>query len=561
MSQTMNQAKPWLDSYPAGVPHQVNYAQYTSLNHMFEESFRKYADRNAFECMGVNMTYRELDAASQQFAAYLQSLGLKQGDRVALMMPNVLQYPIAITGVLRAGLVVVNVNPLYTPRELEHQLKDSGAKAIVVLENFAHVYQQIQKTVPVQHVVVTSMGELMGFKGKIVNFVVRKIKKLVPAWHLPKSSNFKDALSQGASHTLIPPHVGHDDIAFLQYTGGTTGVSKGATLIHRNILANLLQTEAWLEPGLRGKQIDQLIFICALPLYHIFALTACCMFGIREGGLNILVPNPKDIPGFIKLLTGKKVFHIFPAVNTLFNALMNHPGFGKINFSTLLVTIGGGMAVQKAVADRWQALTGKPIAEGYGLSETSPVACCNTPLIESYTGHIGLPVPGTDAAIRDDAGNDVPYGTPGEICIRGPQVMAGYWNRTDETAKVMTADGFFKTGDIGYMNDKGYIKIVDRKKDMILVSGFNVYPNEVEDVVAMMPGVSECAAVGLPDEHSGEVVKVFIVKKDPHLTEEQVMAHCKENLTNYKRPKYIEFRAELPKTNVGKILRRELRTN
>ena len=560
-SQTMSQAKPWLGSYPIGVPHQVDYAQYSSLNHMFEESFHQYAERNAFECMGVNMTYRELDVASQQFAAYLQSLGLKQGDRVALMMPNVLQYPIAITGVLRAGLVVVNVNPLYTPRELEHQLKDSGAKAIVVLENFAHVFEQIQNNVPVEHVVVTSMGELMGFKGKIVNFVVRKIKKLVPEWHLPKSSNFKDALATGTSHTLIPPHVGHDDIAFLQYTGGTTGVSKGATLIHRNILANLLQTEAWLEPGLRGKQIDQLVFICALPLYHIFALTACCMFGIREGGLNILVPNPKDIPGFIKLLTAKKVFHIFPAVNTLFNALMNHPGFGKINFSTLLVTIGGGMAVQKAVADRWQALTGKPIAEGYGLSETSPVACCNTPLIDAYTGHIGLPVPDTDAVIRDDEGRDVPYGTPGEICIRGPQVMAGYWNRTDETAKVMTADGFFKTGDIGYMNDKGYVKIVDRKKDMILVSGFNVYPNEVEDVVAMLPGVLECAAVGLPDEHSGEVVKVFIVKKDPHLTEEQVLAHCKENLTNYKRPKHVEFRAELPKTNVGKILRRELRTN
>lgn len=559
MVQAISQTKPWLESYPAGVPHQVDYAQYTSLNHMFEESFRQYAARNAFECMGVKLTYKELDVASQQFAAYLQSLGLQKGDRVALMMPNVLQYPIAIVGVLRAGMVVVNVNPLYTPRELEHQLKDSGAKAIIVLENFAHVFQEIQKKVPVQHVLVTSMGELMGFKGKIVNFVVRRIKKLVPQWQLPGCNSFKGALARGASQTLIPPHVGHDDIAFLQYTGGTTGVSKGATLIHRNILANLLQTEAWLEPGLRNKKIDQLVFICALPLYHIFALTACCMFGIRAGGLNILVSNPKDIPGFIKLLASKKVFHIFPAVNTLFNALMNHPGFKKINFSNLLVTIGGGMAVQKAVADRWQALTGNPIAEGYGLSETSPVACCNTPLIEAYTGHIGLPVPGTDATIRDDAGQDVPYGTPGEICIRGPQVMAGYWNRTDETAKVMTADGFFKTGDIGYMNDKGYIKIVDRKKDMILVSGFNVYPNEVEDVIAMLPGVSECAAIGLPDEYSGEVVKVFIVKRDPGLTEEQVMAHCKENLTNYKRPKYIEFRSDLPKTNVGKILRRELR--
>ncbi|NBV01513.1 MAG: long-chain fatty acid--CoA ligase, partial [Burkholderiaceae bacterium] len=355
-------------------------------------------------------------------------------------------------------------------------------------------------------------------------------------------------------------HVTHDDVAFLQYTGGTTGVSKGATLLHRNILANLLQTEAWLEPGLRGKDVDQLVFICALPLYHIFALTACCMFGIRAGGLNILVTNPKDIPGFIKLLAKLPKFHIFPAVNTLFNALMNHPQFGTINFSSILVTIGGGMAVQKAVADRWQSLTGCPVAEGYGLSETSPVACCNTPWIKAYTGHIGLPVPGTDVVIRDEEGRDQPFGQPGEICIRGPQVMAGYWNRTEETAKVMTADGYFKSGDIGYMDESGYVKIIDRKKDMILVSGFNVYPNEVEDVIAMLPGVLECAAVGVPDAHSGEVVKVFIVKKDPALTEEQVIEHCKEQLTNYKRPKFIEFRTELPKTNVGKILRRELRT-
>ena len=552
--------KPWLASYPPGVPHSVDYHQYRSINQMMEESFKKFADRQAFECMGKYLTYAQLDTYSNQLAAHFQSLGLKPGARIALMMPNILQYPIAIAAVLRAGYVVVNVNPLYTPRELEHQLNDSGAQALVILENFAHVYEQVRHKVGVEHVIVTSMGELMGLKGHIVNFVVRKVKKLVPQWQVDGHMSFKAALANGQKHTLIPPHVTHDDVAFLQYTGGTTGVSKGATLLHRNILANLLQTEAWLEPGLRGKDVDQLVFICALPLYHIFALTACCMFGIRAGGLNILVTNPKDIPGFIKLLAKLPKFHIFPAVNTLFNALMNHPQFGTINFSSILVTIGGGMAVQKAVADRWQSLTGCPVAEGYGLSETSPVACCNTPWIKAYTGHIGLPVPGTDVVIRDEEGRDQPFGQPGEICIRGPQVMAGYWNRTEETAKVMTADGYFKSGDIGYMDESGYVKIIDRKKDMILVSGFNVYPNEVEDVIAMLPGVLECAAVGVPDAHSGEVVKVFIVKKDPALTEEQVIEHCKEQLTNYKRPKFIEFRTELPKTNVGKILRRELRT-
>jgi len=552
--------KPWLASYPPGVPHSVDYHQYRSINQMMDESFKKFADRQAFECMGKYLTYAQLDTYSNQLAAHFQSLGLKPGARIALMMPNILQYPIAIAAVLRAGYVVVNVNPLYTPRELEHQLNDSGAQALVILENFAHVYEQVRHKVGVEHVIVTSMGELMGLKGHIVNFVVRKVKKLVPQWQVDGHMSFKAALANGQKHTLIPPHVTHDDVAFLQYTGGTTGVSKGATLLHRNILANLLQTEAWLEPGLRGKDVDQLVFICALPLYHIFALTACCMFGIRAGGLNILVTNPKDIPGFIKLLAKLPKFHIFPAVNTLFNALMNHPQFGTINFSSILVTIGGGMAVQKAVADRWQSLTGCPVAEGYGLSETSPVACCNTPWIKAYTGHIGLPVPGTDVVIRDEEGRDQPFGQPGEICIRGPQVMAGYWNRTEETAKVMTADGYFKSGDIGYMDESGYVKIIDRKKDMILVSGFNVYPNEVEDVIAMLPGVLECAAVGVPDAHSGEVVKVFIVKKDPALTEEQVIEHCKEQLTNYKRPKFIEFRTELPKTNVGKILRRELRT-
>lgn len=552
--------KPWLASYPPGVPHSVDYHQYRSINQMMDESFKKFADRQAFECMGKYLTYAQLDTYSNQLAAHFQSLGLKPGARIALMMPNVLQYPIAIAAVLRAGYVVVNVNPLYTPRELEHQLNDSGAQALVILENFAHVYEQVRHKVGVEHVIVTSMGELMGLKGHIVNFVVRKVKKLVPQWQVDGHMSFKAALANGQKHTLIPPHVTHDDVAFLQYTGGTTGVSKGATLLHRNILANLLQTEAWLEPGLRGKDVDQLVFICALPLYHIFALTACCMFGIRAGGLNILVTNPKDIPGFIKLLAKLPKFHIFPAVNTLFNALMNHPQFGTINFSSILVTIGGGMAVQKAVADRWQSLTGCPVAEGYGLSETSPVACCNTPWIKAYTGHIGLPVPGTDVVIRDEEGRDQPFGQPGEICIRGPQVMAGYWNRTEETAKVMTADGYFKSGDIGYMDESGYVKIIDRKKDTIVVSGFNVYPNEVEEVLAMLPGVAECAAVGIDDEQSGEVVKVFIVKKDPDLSEQLVLDHCKAQLTNYKRPKYIEFREELPKTAVGKILRRELRT-
>lgn len=555
----MSQDKPWLDSYPEGVPHQVDYSQYESLNHMFEDSFDLYANRVAFSCMGKTLTYQELNTLSLQFAAYLQSLGLNQGARVAIMMPNVLQYPVAIAGALRAGMVVVSINPLYTPRELLHQLKDSGADTLVILENFAHVFEKIQDQADIKNVVVTSMGELMGVKGILVNWVVRKVKKLVPQWHLPNHIGFKQALDIGRQSAYVKPQIGHDDVAFLQYTGGTTGISKGATLLHRNILANLMQIELWLEPGLRGKHIDQLIFVCALPMYHIFALTACCMFGIRAGGLNILVTNPRDISGFIKLLSSLKTFHIFPAVNTLFNALMNHPQFKQINFSSLLVAIGGGVAVQRVVADRWLALTGKSIAEGYGLSETSPVSCCNTPLITGFTGHIGLPLPSTDVSIRDDDGNQMPSGTPGEICIRGPQVMAGYWGSQEETNKVMTSDGFLKTGDIGVMDLHGYVKIIDRKKDVVIVSGFNVYPNEVEEVVATLPGVFECAVVGVPDEHSGEVVKVYIVKNDANLTEDQVRAHCKEQLTNYKRPKYIEFINELPKNTVGKTLRRELR--
>ncbi|MEY4481682.1 MAG: hypothetical protein RIQ84_844 [Pseudomonadota bacterium] len=557
----MSQEKPWLDSYPEGVPHVIDGSQYVSLSHMLEDSFARYADRVAFDCMGKKLTFQELDQASEHFAAYLQSLNLKPGARVALMMPNLLQYPIAIAGTLRAGFVVVNVNPLYTPRELAYQLKDSGAEVLVVLENFAHVFEKIQSEVNVHHLVVTSVGELMGLKGLLVNWIVRRVKKSVPKWQLIGIQSFNKVIQRGRELKWVRPELRADDVAFLQYTGGTTGISKGAILLHRNILANVSQIESWLEPGLRGKSIDQMVFVCALPLYHIFALTACCMFGIRSGGLNILVTNPKDIPGFIKLLRGLKQFHIFPAVNTLFNALMNHPSFGKINFSNLLVAIGGGMAVQKSPADRWLSLTGKPIAEGYGLSETSPVACCNTPLISGFTGHVGLPLPGTDISIRDDAGQVVPLGQPGEICIRGPQLMAGYWNRSEETLASMTADGFFKTGDIGFMDQSGYIKIIDRKKDMILVSGFNVYPSEVEDIITSLPGVLECGVVGVPDENSGEAVKVFIVKRDVQLTEDQIHQHCKEQLTNYKRPKYIEFRSELPKTNVGKILRRELRSD
>ncbi|TWG78814.1 long-chain acyl-CoA synthetase [Cupriavidus gilardii J11] len=497
---------------------------------------------------------------SADFAAWLQSRGLKPGARVAIMMPNVLQYPVVLAAVLRAGLVVVNVNPLYTPRELEHQLKDSGAEAIVILENFASTLQQVLAATPVRHVVVASMGDMLGaVKGALVNFVVRNVKKMVPAWELPNCVRFPVALAEGARLTRQPVDTGPDDIAFLQYTGGTTGVSKGAVLLHRNVVANVLQSQAWMQPALaKGLPIEQVVTITALPLYHIFALTVCALLGMRNGGLSVLIPNPRDIPGFIKELQ-KYRFHMFPAVNTLYNALINHPDIDKVDFSGLRVANGGGMAVQEAVARKWLAKTGCPIIEGYGLSETSPSATCNPTDSDAFSGTIGLPLPSTDIAIRDDDGRDVPLGQPGEICIRGPQVMAGYWNRPDETAKVMTQDGFFKTGDIGIMDERGYTRIVDRKKDMILVSGFNVYPNEIEGVVAECPGVLEVAAVGVPDEHSGEVVKLFVVRKDPALTEQDVIAFCKERLTGYKRPKYVEFRTELPKTNVGKILRRELR--
>jgi long-chain acyl-CoA synthetase len=559
----LNQDKPWLNSYPDGVPHQVDGTQFESLNDLFAQSFAQFGSRLAFDCMGKKITYKELDELSWQFAAYLQSQGLSKGDRIALMMPNLLQYPIALLGSLRAGCVVVNVNPMYTARELAYQLNDSGADALVILENFAHVFQSIQDQVSVKHVLVTNVGELMGLKGHLINWIIRHVKKAVPSWSLNGVSSFKEALQKGKNTraSFMPVSMKGDDIAFLQYTGGTTGVAKGAVLLHRNILANIAQIDAWLEPGLRGLRIEQLVFVCALPMYHIFALTACCLFGLKAGCLNILVTNPRDISGFVKLLSGLKEFHIFPAVNTLFNALMNHPKFSSINFSSLLVSIGGGMAVQKSVADRWQKLTGKPIAEGYGLSETSPVVCCNTPLIDGFTGTIGLPLPGTDILILDNEERSVPIGEPGEICIKGPQLMASYWNRDTETKQSMTAQGFFKTGDIAYMNADGYVKIIDRKKDTIVVSGFNVYPNEIEEVLTMMPEVLECAAVGVKDGAAGEAVKVFIVKKDLGLTESQVLEYCKTQLTNYKRPKFIEFRTELPKSTVGKILRRELRDN
>ncbi|MEM1378141.1 MAG: long-chain-fatty-acid--CoA ligase [Pseudomonadota bacterium] len=555
-SENVADTKPWLESYPPGVPAEIGEIEHANLGDFLGDAFKKYAPRAAFSCMGKVITYAELDAASRAFSAHLLALGLQKGDRVALMMPNILQYPVAMAGVLRAGLTVVNVNPLYTPRELEHQLNDSGAKAIVILENFANTLEEVVAKTGVEHMIVTAMGDMMGLKGHIVNLVVRHVKKMVPSWNLPQHTKFKSTLGGGAS---TAHETNLDDVAFLQYTGGTTGVSKGATLTHRNILANIKQSQAWLEVGYRAKgKPEEIQFICALPLYHIFALTVNAFMGMAEGGHNILIPNPRDIPAFVKELQ-KHEFHFFPGLNTLFNAMMNNAEFRALDFSQLRMTFGGGMAVQAPVAQRWKDLTGCVIIEGYGLSETSPVATGNRMDTTEFTGTIGLPVPSTDISIRDDDGVEVPLGEVGEICIRGPQVMAGYWNRPDETAKVMTKDGYFRSGDMGFMNEGGFTKIVDRKKDMILVSGFNVYPNEIEEVAAGCEGVVEAAAVGVPDDHSGEVVKLFVVRNDDGVTEEAIKAHCAENLTNYKRPKYIEFRDELPKTNVGKILRRELR--
>jgi len=549
----------WLKQYPPGVPADIDVSQYSSLVALLEESFAKFADRRAFICMDKSISYRDLDEMSQALAAHLQSKGLQKGARVALMMPNVLQYPIATAAVLRAGFTVVNVNPLYTPRELEHQLKDSGAEAVIVLENFATTVEKVLAHTAVKHVIVASMGDLLGFKGVIVNLVLRRVKKMVPAFSLPGSVSFNDALAAGRGLTFRKPAIGPDDVAFLQYTGGTTGVSKGATLLHRNIVANVLQNDAWLQPALAMEpKVDQIMVVCALPLYHIFALTACYLLAVRAGGCNLLIPNPRDMAGFIKELMKYQV-NSFPAVNTLYNGLMHHPDFSKVDFSKLKISNGGGMAVQRPVADQWKKLTGCGIAEGYGLSETSPTLTCNPATTTDFSGSIGIPVPSTYLSIRDDAGNEVPLGEAGEICAKGPQVMAGYWNRPDETARVMTADGYFRTGDIGVMAPDGYIKIVDRKKDMILVSGFNVYPNEIEEVIAGHPGVLECAVIGVPDEKSGEAVKAFIVKKDQNLTAADVTKYCHEQLTNYKVPRHIEFRTELPKTNVGKILRRQLR--
>jgi long-chain acyl-CoA synthetase len=550
--------KIWLNSYPPGMPTEIDTAQYGSLVQLLEESFHTYADRHAYVCMDKFLTYAELDTYSKRLGAWLQSRGMKQGARVGIMMPNVLQYPIAIAAILRAGYTVVNINPLYTPRELEHQLNDSGCSAIIVLENFAHTLEQVLGRTQVKHIIVASMGEMLGLaKGVLVNFVVRNVKRLVPPYSLPNAVRFKAALSHGAGMKLTPVDIAPTDAAFLQYTGGTTGVAKGAVLTHHNVIANMLQIEQWAEPAV-GVVQGQPVMVAALPLYHIFALTVCAMWGMRSGMLNLLIPNPRDIGGFIKEL-GKYRINMLPAVNTLYNGLLNHPDFVHLDFSGLKLSFGGGMAVQQVVAERWFKVTGSPIIEGYGLSETSPVATCNRGDAAAFSGTIGLPLPSTDIAILDDDGNEVALGQPGEIAIRGPQVMAGYWNRPDETAKVMTADGYFKSGDIGVMDAGGYVKIVDRKKDMILVSGFNVYPNEIEGVVAAHPGVRECACVGVPDEHAGEAVKLFVVRKDPALTVETLMAYCKQNLTGYKKPKYIEFREELPKTNVGKILRRMLR--
>ncbi len=545
----------WLKSYPPGIPAEIDIQRYRSLIDLFDASVKEFGARPAFHNMGKQITFSELETLSRGFGAWLQSKGLKKGDRVAIMMPNCLQYPVAMFGTLRAGGTVVNVNPLYTPRELEHQLKDSGAEVIVVLENMAHVLQEVLAKTPVKHIVVTSLGEMLGLMGLIVNFVVRNVKKMVPAFELPNAIRMKDALAEGAGKPLSTPALDHEDIAFLQYTGGTTGVSKGAMLLHRNILANIEQSAAWLLPGLKG---EAAIIITALPLYHIFSLTVNCLLMMKIGGLNVLITNPRDIPGFVKELA-KHRYNIITGVNTLFNAFLHNDEFLKLDFSHVRICVGGGMAVQKAVADKWKEVTGKTLLEGYGLTETSPSATMNPLNLEAYSGAIGLPLPSTEVVLRDDDRHDVKLGESGEICIRGPQVMKGYWQRPDETAKVVGPDGFLYTGDVGVMDEKGYVRIVDRKKDMILVSGFNVYPNEIEQVVAMHPGVLEVAAIGVPDEHSGEAPKLFIVKKDPSLTEAAVLDFCKEQLTGYKRPKHVEFRAELPKTNVGKILRRALR--
>jgi long-chain acyl-CoA synthetase len=552
--------RPWLQHYPPGVPADIDPSRYASLIAIFEDSFARFPNRPACICMGTPLTYAQLDEGSRAFAAFLQARGLEPGARVALMMPNVLQYPIAVAGVLRAGMTVVNTNPLYKAPELQFQLSDAGADAVVVLENFASELQEALPKTRVKHVIVASMGDMLGFpKGMIVNAVVRHMKKMVAGFEIKHAMPFNAALAEGSKRGFTRVEVGPDDLAFLQYTGGTTGVAKGAMLLHRNMVANVLQVEAWQAPILAvPPPVTSMLIVTALPLYHIFALTACLLYSVRNGATCLLIPNPRDIPGLIKELRKYKV-NSFPAVNTLYNALLHHPDFKTLDWSELKCAIGGGMAVQKRVAEEWMQATGKPIIEGYGLSETAPVLTCNRGDISEWTGTIGLPLPSTEISIRDDAGNEVALGERGEICARGPQVMAGYWQRPDETAMVTTADGFFRTGDIGTMDGQGRVRIVDRKKDMISVSGFKVFPNEVEDVAMTQGGLSECAVVGIPDRHSGEAPKLFAVKKTPDVTEEELRAFLAERLAGYKVPRQIEFRPELPKTNVGKILRRALR--
>ena len=547
--------RPWLSQYPPGVPAEIDVAEYQSVRDVFEESCRTYAKRPAFTCMGRQITFADLDALSSTFGGWLQSVGCTRGTRIALMMPNILQYPICVFGALRAGCTVVNVNPLYTARELEHQLIDSGAEVIVVVENFARTLSQAIARTRIRQVIVTSIGELLAAKGRVVDLVLRRVKRMVPPWTLPGAIRFTDAMKAGRKRALSRIPIGHDDIAFLQYTGGTTGVAKGAMLLHRNIVANLLQARAWLRPFLDGRRE---VILTPLPLYHIFSLTANCLVFMSIGGENVLITNPRDIRGMVKTMRGSR-FTAMTGVNTLFNALLNHERFRRLDFSEFRLTLGGGMAVQEAVAKRWKEITGVPLIEAYGLTETSPAATMNPLDLPQFNGSIGLPIPSTDIVLRDDAGRDVKPGEPGEICIKGPQVMAGYWQRPDETAKAMTPDGYFMSGDIGTMDERGYIRIVDRKKDMILVSGFNVYPNEIEGIVAMHDGVLECAAVGIPDRKSGEAVKLFVVRKDVGLTAPALLSHCRRHLAGYKCPREIEFRSDLPKSNVGKILRRKLR--
>jgi long-chain acyl-CoA synthetase len=547
--------RPWLSQYPPGVPAEIDVAEYQSVRDVFEESCRTYAKRPAFTCMGRQITFADLDALSSTFGGWLQSVGCTRGTRIALMMPNILQYPICVFGALRAGCTVVNVNPLYTARELEHQLIDSGAEVIVVVENFARTLSQAIGRTRIRQVIVTSIGELLAAKGRVVDLVLRRVKRMVPPWTLPGAIRFTDAMKAGRKRALTRIPIGHDDIAFLQYTGGTTGVAKGAMLLHRNIVANLLQARAWLRPFLDGRRE---VILTPLPLYHIFSLTANCLVFMSIGGENVLITNPRDIRGMVKTMRGSR-FTAMTGVNTLFNALLNNERFRRLDFSAFRLTLGGGMAVQEAVAKRWKEITGVPLIEAYGLTETSPAATMNPLDLPQFNGSIGLPIPSTDIVLRDDAGRDVKPGEPGEICIKGPQVMAGYWQRPDETAKAMTPDGYFMSGDIGTMDERGYIRIVDRKKDMILVSGFNVYPNEIEGIVAMHDGVLECAAVGIPDRKSGEAVKLFVVRKDVGLTAPALLSHCRRHLAGYKCPREIEFRSDLPKSNVGKILRRELR--